>query len=111
MPPRRWSRYTFATAVPDADGNLFLHGDEPFRFVDRPDTTAHIVRRGDSLFTLAGRYFEGVPRACGLWWVIADFQPEPIHDPTRMLELGRVLYIPSFRTLKEEIFSEARRRS
>jgi hypothetical protein len=45
-----------------------------------------------------------------LWWVIADFQSDPIHDPTRKLKRGRVLIIPSERTLTEEIFSERRRR-
>jgi hypothetical protein len=41
--------------------------------------------------------------------VIADFQPDPIHDPTLELEPGRVLVIASLRTVLEEIFSESRR--
>lgn len=87
-----------------------LYGEEPFRFKAFEDNREHVVREGDSLFTLAGQYFEREPRACGLWWVIADFQPEPIHDPTLALEVGRVLMIPSMRTLTEEVFSERRRR-
>ena len=46
-----------------------------------------------------------------LWWVIADFQPEPVHDPTRALEVGRVMFIPSERTLVEEVFSSRRRKT
>lgn len=87
-----------------------LYGDEPFRFREFSDSKEHVVRQGDTLFTLAGRYFAPQPRACGLWWVIADFQPDPIHDPTLDLEVGRVLIVPSLRTLTEEVFSERRRR-
>jgi hypothetical protein len=108
--PRRLSRYTFTYAVQDDEGDLVLYGEEPFRFAVFEDNREHAVRQGDTLFTLAGRYFAPLPRACGLWWVIADFQPEPIHDPTLVLEPGRVLIIPSLRTLTEEVFSERRRR-
>lgn len=110
MPPRRWSRYTFATAVRDADGDLVLYGEEPYRFREFTDNREHVVREGDTLFSLAASYFTGIPRPDGLWWVIADFQPAPIHDPTIELEIGRVLIIPSLRTVQEEIFSERRRR-
>ncbi len=109
MPPRRFSRYTFATAVTDADGDLWLTGDEPYRFKRFDDTKEHIVRDGESLQSLASRYYRGLSRPAGLWWVIADFQPDPIHDPTLKLASGRVLYIPSVRTLTEEIFSARRR--
>lgn len=108
--PRRFSRYSLAYATQDAEGTLMLYGDEPYRHRDFGDNTEHVVRLGDTLYTLAGRYFHPLPRACGLWWVIADFQPEPIHDPTVRLATGRVLVIPSHRTLTEEIFSERRRR-
>lgn len=110
MAPRRLSRYSFAYAVQDAEGDLVLYGDEPYRFRSFSDNREHPVREGDTLFTLAGQYFHPLPRACGLWWVIADFQPDPIHDPTVVLEVGRVLIIPSLRTLTEEVFSERRRR-
>ena len=110
MAPRRLSRYQFAYSVQDAEGDLVLYGDEPYRYRDFEDTREHVVRQGDTLFTLAGRYFASLPRACGLWWMIADFQPDPIHDPTVSLTPGRVLLIPSVRTLNEEIFSERRRR-
>jgi hypothetical protein len=109
MPPRRLSRYSFAYAVQDADGDLVLYGEEPFRFKAFPDNAEHVTKQGETLFSLAGKYFESLPRPCGLWWVIADFQPEPIHDPTLELEVGRVLIIPSIRTLTEEIFAERRR--
>lgn len=109
MPPRRFSRYTFSVAVLDDDERLVLTDHEPFRFRPLPDNRQHVVREGDTLFSLAGRYFAPLPRPTGLWWVIADFQPDPIHDPTLSLDLGRLLLVPSVRTVVEEIFSEKQR--
>jgi hypothetical protein len=109
MPPRRFSRHTFTSAVQDGAGRLVLTDREPFRFRSLPDNRQHVVKEGETLFSLAGRYFAPLNRPAGLWWVIADFQPDPIHDPTIVLEPGRVLVIPSVRTVLEEIFSERRR--
>lgn len=103
------SRYRFTSGWTDADWRLFLDERVPFRYRELSDNRQHVVRIGDTLWTLAGRYFFGVPRASGLWWVIADFQPEPIHDPTIELSPGTLLVIPSLRTVLEEIFNEKRR--
>jgi hypothetical protein len=109
MPPRRFSRYTFSSAVLDEDERLVLTDREPFRFRALPDNRQHVVKEGDTLFSLAGRYFAPLPRPAGLWWVIAEFQPDPIHDPTLSLEIGRVVLVPSVRTVVEEVFAEKRR--
>lgn len=109
MPPRRFSRFTFSAAILDDDGRLLLTEREPYRFRALADTRQHVVQQGETLFTLAGRYFAPLPRPAGLWWVIADFQPEPIHDPTLALDLGRLVFVPSVRVITEEIFAEARR--
>jgi len=109
MPPRQLSRFAFCTAFLDDEERLVLSEREPFRFRAFPDNRQHIVQQGETLFSLAGRYFAPLARASGLWWVVAGFQPDPIHDPTLALELGRALVIPSLRVLTEEIFAEARR--
>lgn len=109
MPPRRYSRYTFCSALLDEAERLHLTEREPFRFRALSDNRQHVVKEGDTLFSLAGRYFAPLPRPAGLWWVIAYFQPDPIHDPTLSLEVGRVLVVPSLRTITEEVFSERRR--
>ena len=109
MPPRRFSRYAFCSAVLDDDERLVLTEREPYRFRPLPDNREHVVKEGESLFSLAGRYFAPLPRPAGLWWVIADFQSDPVHDPTIALEPGRLLVIPSVRTVVEEVFSEKRR--
>lgn len=110
MPPRRFSRFTFSEGfIDDGDGSFLLADPEPFPFAEFTDTRIHIVSDGDSLFNLAGRYFSSFQRPSGLWWIIADFQPDPIIDPTRKLAVGLTLFVPSERVVTEEIFSEARR--
>jgi hypothetical protein len=109
MPPRIYSRFTFSQAILDGNERLFLTDREPFRFQSLPDNRQHIVQQGESLFSLAGRYFASLPRPAGLWWIIADFQPDPIHDPTLALDVGRSLVVPSVRVVTEEILSETRR--
>ncbi|MFI5299205.1 MAG: hypothetical protein ACHREM_14000, partial [Polyangiales bacterium] len=102
--------YSFCLGVLDAEGRRVLTDREPYPYAVLADNRAHTVVDGDTLFDLAGRYFAPLPRACGFWWAIADFQPEPIFDPTLALDVGRVLVIPSTRTLTDVILGEARRR-
>lgn len=109
MPPRQYSRHTFARAYTDDDGAIVLTDPEPFGFVERPDNRLVTVRDGESIFNIAAREFAAYPRPDGMWWIIADFQPQPIHDPTLVLEAGTVLVIPSDRTIEEEIFAASRR--
>lgn len=111
MPPRALSRHLFTTTVTDSTGALVLTRPEPFRFLRLSDNRQHVAARGDTIYTLAGQFFRVIDpdRACGLFWVITDFQPDPIHDPTVKLLEGRVIVIPSVRTVIERIFDERRR--
>lgn len=111
MPPQVGSRYTFCEAVPGEDGRLELTEREPYGFFPHPDNRTHVVVQGDTLFALAGRYFTPLPRACGFWWVLADYQPEPIVDATIPPALGRALSICSLRVLTDVILGESRRTS
>lgn len=113
MPPKAYSRHSFAWSYLMAadDERRFLVDREPFPYRERSDNQYHVVAAGDTLFSLAGRYYRGLPRPNGLWWVIADFQPQPIRDPTIVLSEGTVLVIPSMRVVREEIFAEKRRRT
>lgn len=110
MAPRTGSRHSFTQGFRDDGGRLFLTEREPYRFREHTDTRIHVVAQGDTLFNLAGRYFAPLPRACGFWWVLADFQPDPVVDPTLELEVGRRLVVPSLRVLTDVILSEQRRR-
>lgn len=109
MPPRINSRYTFCSGLVDEDERLFLSAREPFRYRALPDNIVYRVAGGDTLWALADRYYQGLTRPAGFWWVIADFQPEPIFDPTIALQPGQTLIIPSLQTVSTLIFSEDRR--
>ena len=109
MPPRVGSRHSFTLGVRNALGVLHLTEREPYRFRSHTDNRLHVAVQGDSLFGLAGHYFAPLPRASGFWWVIADFQPDPVVDPTLELEPGRRLFIPSLRVLTDVIVGEAGR--
>jgi len=108
--PRTGSRHSFTLGVRDAAGRLFLTEREPYGYQEHADNRLHVVAQGETLFTLAGRYFAPLPRACGFWWVLADFQPNPVIDPTLELEPGRRLQVPSLRILTDVILGEQRRR-
>jgi hypothetical protein len=108
VPPHVGSRFSFSAALEDESGRLYLAGREPYRFTVHADTRIHRVTEGDTLFSLAGKYFEPLPRACGYWWAIADFQPDPILDPTLELERGAVLFVVSLRVLTNVILADPR---
>lgn len=109
MELKKWSRNTFTVAIFDEEERLYVTSRVPFRFRELSDTSQHIVSRGESLYTLAAKYYSALPRPAGLWWVIADFQPQPIHDPTLIIPEGTLLFIPSLRTVQEDIFRITRR--
>lgn len=109
MPPGDNSRHLRTTAQKrEGDERLFLSDRVPFPYVDLSDNRVHTVKGGDTLWNLASRYFAPLGQlpdisAATLWWVIADFQPQPIHDPTISLVQGEQLIIPSVRTVQERI--------
>ena len=108
MAPRRNSRYANTSAVQDASGHLALTDRERYLHRVLPDNIEHRVTEGDTLQSIAATYYAAIGRpptfsAAELWWVIADFQPDPILDPTIVLEPGRIVVVPSVRTVLEEI--------
>lgn len=116
MPPRRFSRHTFTRASTDADERQFLSDRDKFLFRQLDDNTYHTIKEGDTLQNLAGRFYAPLSGANGisfspaqLWWVIADFQVPPIHDPTILLSPGSTLIIPSLRTVREKVFNPSTR--
>lgn len=115
MPPRWPSRHSFCTGLyrdPQNNGyNVLMLTDRiPYRYRQIEDTIVHKVIGGETIYQIAGYYYKGAfTRPAGLWWIIADFQPDPIFDPTIALKDGSLLYIPSIRTVNEFILNESRR--
>lgn len=109
MPPGNTSRYLFCEGLKDSAGRLYLSDRVPYRYREREDNRFHVVKEGDSLFTLAHEYFSQLERPSQFYWVLADYQLDPIVDATRRLPVGSQIVIPSVRVLIEEIFNEARR--
>jgi len=110
MPPSSISRQLYTQAHVDENGVTYLADRVPFGYVELADTIKHRVRFGDSLWTLAARYYSGMPRPAGFWWVIADFQPVPIVDPTIALAEGTTVLVPSVRALRELVLDNGRSR-
>ncbi len=103
-----FSRHLLCETLVDAEGRLFLGERSRYYYREIVDNIFHTVTEGDSIFTLAAKYYDGFENAALLYWAIADFQPTPINDVTLPLPVGRILVIPSPRTLVEEILSPAR---
>lgn len=118
MPPRLYSRHSFVEQLDDGgeERRVFLSDREPFGYRDLPDNEPYVVQEGDRLNDLAARKYAALddpPRfyADQLWFVIADFQPSPIHDPTIALVAGQQLILPSTKTVLDQILNaEFRRR-
>ena len=108
MPPRFLSRYQFCTQLQDANGALYLSERDPFRYQSFTDNIQHRVVEGETWQGLASRYYAALPEPDLLWWVIADFQPDPVFDPTIKLTPGSIVVVPSLTTVREQIFNEAR---
>ena len=109
MPPGLHSRFLFCQGIKDPLDRLYLSEPSPFRYRISPDSRVVTVGDGDTLFQLAATYFAPLDEPSQYFWVIADFQPDPILDPTLKLDVGRVLVIPSVRMLVEQILNEDRR--
>jgi hypothetical protein len=109
MPPGAYSREQFCDGITDENGLLYLSEPAPFGYVERADNVLFVTGQGDTLASIAATRFASFPRPAGLWWAVADFQPQPIFDPTVPLVPGTVLVLPSERLLVEEMFSQGRR--
>jgi|SRR3972149_5464294 len=101
------SRYAYTRTVKAVDSARLLAGREPYGFVADNRNRMHVVQRGDTLWTLAEKYFSGYTNAADLWWIIADYQNPPVVDPTIALEPGTQLVVPPSEVVVE-IFSARR---
>lgn len=109
-----YSRYRFCRATEDANGNRVLDTRSRFLYRDRQDTIAHLVADGDTLESLAARYYAPWTYSAQLFWVIGDFQvdsegqPAPVYDPTVALTPGSIVLVPGKETVQNEALSPDR---
>lgn len=119
MIPGPLSVFRFCTTQPDAiTGQIFITDPAPFEYRELADNITHTVIASDTWESIAARYYGSLDTAAvvpftggasELWRVVAEFQPDPPLDATIPPERGSVVYVPSVRTLLEQIFNEARR--
>lgn len=89
------SRYNLADLYKDASNRSYTALRSRIFFDDIDGVFPHVVEDGDTLWSLADFYYEGSAETdTNYWWAIADFQPEPINDPTIKLSPGQILLIP-----------------
>lgn len=106
--PDETSRYLLSEEVELDDGTIVWTAPPPVSYLGLTDDVMHVVTEGETLFTLAMRYYIRLQRPEQYWWAIADYQPIPIGDPIAPLPAGKKIVIPSIRTLQEIILSEDR---
>lgn len=110
MPMFPWGRYRYCTQYTDSDSVSYLDEREPFRYRDESDNRYHKAKNGDTWWGLAHMYFQGIPWQCRLWWLLCEYQPTPIVDPTLIIPEGTLVVIPSMRVVRDLVFSTERRR-
>lgn len=98
------SRYQDLDVLTTWDGYTITDDYVPHRFTVRDDTIVHTAGEGETWFSLAQRYYADLSdRSSGLWWILCDFQPQPVVDPTLRILPGRTVYIPSPGFVRVEI--------
>lgn len=98
-----FSRYRHTFAATDPDGNRYLSTRDRLLYRDRDDNRIRVCRKDERLWGVAHVEMRRVfpERPIGLWWVIGDYQPVPIHDPTLVLASGTRLVIPPDELVRE----------
>ena len=98
------SRYVLADMFFDAQNRTYIGPRERFFFEDLEGNIPHTVRDGDDWHSLAYQYYgRALSGQVNLWWGIADFQPEPVLDPTLTLQPGTIILIPPLHVLQGEL--------
>jgi hypothetical protein len=105
MAPQPNSRYLLCRGKRDAQRRLYLDDRSPLRYdADLPGTETVTAAEGPAYSFLAWLAFQRYGDE-HLWWIIAEFQPLPIRDPTLNLTAGQQLYLPSARVVRERVLS------
>lgn len=97
MNPVRGGRYARSAVLIEDDGTQRLTIPARIRG-PREDDIIHPVSAGETLETVAWLYYDGLVTdfaANMLYWVIGDYQDDPVVDPFAILSPGSELRLPS----------------
>jgi len=90
------SRYRQSSTYLSDSGRLVLLERQPWRFEDREDNLFHVSSVADAWWTIAEQYYGHISdRACGLWWVVFDYQTPALVDPTLKIRPNTLIVLPS----------------
>jgi hypothetical protein len=108
--PSTLSVYRFCQAYEAPDGRKYLTDIQPFLFEELTDTTPHVVVGEQRIEDVAAIHYQVYgEEAYLLGQVLAQFQPEPLFDPTVPLVAGSTVFVLSLRAIEERVFAESRR--
>lgn len=115
MTAHETSRYRYCTILDHGDlggtpGVKLFDEREPYRFQDESDNRFHNAVEGDTWWGLAWKYFPSFQNKAQLWFLLCEFQPEPVIDPTIVIVAGTQIVIPSERLVRTQVFNRERRR-
>jgi hypothetical protein len=108
--PAEDSYLVTAAIEEDEFGNKYFTEEVPFLFRQLNDTILHQSGEGDTWWGLAGHYYAKIhDRPAGFWRFIAQFQPRPVVNPLLPISNNTIIYVPSPRTVLEQILDPSRR--
>lgn len=99
------SRYRCAELIRTDAGKLKWDLRRRLEYMGHDDDIAYEVQPGDTWHILAYKFYGDEFGGADLWWVIADYQPEPVLDPTVMPTVGDILMIPAPNIVQDFILS------
>ena len=98
------SRFARSYLGPSLEGRRSISDRIPFRYQPFVDNIRHVPSHYDTASLAALTPDAPLPRPCGYWWAIADFQPDPIINPLLTLCQNRqAIIVPSLRVLTDMI--------
>ena len=105
-----FSRYRFCDVLTDEDGKSYLSERSPFGYRASPDNLERVVVDNDTWWSIAGLWYRDLaPNPSMLFWIVCDYQPVPVVDPTLAIPAGVTVYGPHPDVVKEQILNESRR--
>lgn len=99
------SRYNLATIIVEENGLIHWGMRDRLLYQDLNGIVTHTVIEGETLWSIAAKHYGTAGPE--LWWVLADFQPEPINDPTIALVAGQTLLIPPLSAVRTALAGDA----